>query len=117
MKGSFGLDLLNCYLLNLSTFNRRNGQAYVTFTQRDTVEKTLAVQKHSIDGCNVHCQRVFTLLELRARVPNNENRENWSKGKNYRDQPRCALTDDRPENISKSTEHVVNKKMNPRRLF
>ena len=111
MKGSFGLDLLNRFLLNPSTFNRRIGQAFITFTQRDSVEKTLAFQQHSIDGCNVYCRRVLTFPELRAH--DNENRESWSKGKKYRDQRRCALTDDRPENISKSTEHMVKKKMNP----
>jgi hypothetical protein len=110
VKGSFGLDLFDCYLLNPSTFSRRNGLAYVTFTQKESVEKTLAVQKHSIDGCNFHCQRVLSLQELRARVPKNENRENWSKGKQYRDQPRCALVDDQPENILKSTEKPVVKK-------
>ena len=110
MKGSFALDLFSCYLLNPSTFNRRNGLAYVTFTQRDSVEKTLAVQKHSIDGCYVYCKRVLSVQELRARVPKDVNREHWSKGKKYRDQPRCALVDDQPENIIKSTEKPVVKK-------
>jgi len=105
MKGSFGLDLLNRFLLNPSTFNRRIGQAFITFTQRDSVEKTLAFQQHSIDGCNVYCRCVPTFPELRAH--NNENRESWFKGKKYRD-------DDRPEIISRSTEHVVKKKMDAR---
>ena len=110
MKGSFALDLLSCYLLNPSTFNRRNGLAYVTFTERDSVEKTLAVQKHSIEGCYVYCKRVLSVQELRARVPKDDNREHWSKGKKCRDLPRCASVDDQPENIFQSTEKSVVKK-------
>jgi hypothetical protein len=110
MEGAFGFDFVHCYFHNSSLFNRRNGLAFITFTQRDSVEKTLAVQHHIIDSSKVNCQRVRPFYKLRTRLPENDNCENWSKEKEDQDQPRCDFFGCQPENISQSTEELVVKR-------